>query len=70
MKPRASGAFVPTKKTGSLPVIATSTPIVTVAGALDSELGAYVRRELAKADMIAMDRCWDVSFKTMTSSTA
>ena len=38
-------------------------------GALDSELGAYIRRELAKADLIAMDRCWDVSFKTMTSST-
>jgi tripartite ATP-independent transporter DctP family solute receptor len=38
-------------------------------GALDADLGAYVRRELATADLIAMDRCWDVSFKTMTSST-
>jgi tripartite ATP-independent transporter DctP family solute receptor len=38
-------------------------------GALDADLGEYVRRELAKADLIAMNRCWDVSFKTMTSST-
>jgi TRAP-type transport system periplasmic protein len=36
---------------------------------LDADLGAYVRGELAKADLVAMDRCWDVSFKTMTSST-
>jgi tripartite ATP-independent transporter DctP family solute receptor len=36
--------------------------------ALDGDLGGYVRRELLKADLIAMDRCWDVSFKTMTSS--
>lgn len=38
-------------------------------GALDGELGGFVRGELAKADLIAMNRCWDVSYKTMTSST-
>ncbi len=38
--------------------------------ALDADLGAFVRGELAKADLVAMDRCWDVSFKTMTSSTS
>ena len=40
-----------------------------VYGAIDADLGAYVRDELAKSELIAMDRCWDVSFKTMTSST-
>jgi TRAP-type transport system periplasmic protein len=35
---------------------------------LDADLGAFIRRELAKANLIAMDRCWDVSYKTMTSS--
>ncbi len=37
---------------------------------LDGDLGAYVREELTKADLIPMDRCWDLSFKTMTSSIA
>ena len=36
---------------------------------LDADLGAYIRGELARADLVAMDRCWDVSFKTLTSST-
>ena len=40
-----------------------------VYAAVDADLGAYVRSELAKSGLIAMDRCWDVSFKTMTSST-
>lgn len=37
--------------------------------ALDGDLGGFIKRELGKSDLIAMDRCWDVSFKTMTSST-
>ena len=40
-----------------------------VYAAVDGDLGAYVRSELGKADLVAMPRCWDVSFKTMTSST-
>lgn len=36
---------------------------------LDGDLGAYVRSELEKSELVAMNRCWDVSFKTMTSST-
>lgn len=40
-----------------------------VYAALDGDLGAYVRSELGKAELVAMPRCWDVSFKTMTSST-
>ena len=41
-----------------------------VYAAVDGDLGAYVRAKLAQAELIAMPRCWDVSFKTMTSSTA
>ena len=40
-----------------------------VYAAVDGDLGAYVRSELGKAELVAMPRCWDVSFKTMTSST-
>ena len=40
-----------------------------VFGALDADLGAFVRKELSKVSLFAMDKCWDVSFKTLTSST-
>ena len=42
---------------------------VQVYAAIDGDLGAYVRGKLAQAELVAMPRCWDVSFKTMTSST-
>jgi len=37
--------------------------------ALDGELGAYVREQIAKANLIAMDRIWDNGFRQITSST-
>lgn len=37
--------------------------------ALDGELGAFVRKEIAKANLIAMDRIWDNGFRQITSST-
>jgi len=37
--------------------------------ALDGKLGAYVRAELAKANLLAMPKIWDNGFRQMTSST-
>lgn len=37
--------------------------------ALDGELGAFVRREIAKANLVAMDHIWDNGFRQITSST-
>ncbi|MDQ3214700.1 MAG: TRAP transporter substrate-binding protein [Pseudomonadota bacterium] len=37
--------------------------------AMDGELGAFVRKEIAKANLIAMDRIWDNGFRQITSST-
>jgi tripartite ATP-independent transporter DctP family solute receptor len=37
--------------------------------ALDGELGAFVRKEIAKANLVAMDRIWDNGFRQITSST-
>lgn len=37
--------------------------------ALDGKLGAFVRGELAKANLYAMPRIWDNGFRQMTSST-
>ena len=37
--------------------------------ALDGELGAYVRAQIAKAGIVAMDRIWDNGFRQITSST-
>lgn len=37
---------------------------------LDGDLGAYVRGKLEGAGLVPMNRCWDVSFKTLTSSGA
>lgn len=36
--------------------------------AVDGELGAYVRGEIQKANLIAMDRIWDNGFRQITSS--
>jgi len=36
--------------------------------ALDGELGAYVRAQIAKAGIVAMDRIWDNGFRQITSS--
>ncbi len=36
--------------------------------AMDGELGAYVRSQIAKANLVAMDRIWDNGFRQTTSS--
>lgn len=41
----------------------------TVWKALDGELGAYVRAQIAKANLVAMDNIWDNGFRQITSST-
>ena len=40
----------------------------TVWKALDGELGAFVRQEIGKVNLIAMDRIWDNGFRQITSS--
>jgi TRAP-type transport system periplasmic protein len=37
--------------------------------ALDGELGAYVRAQTLKSNIVAMDRIWDNGFRQITSST-
>lgn len=37
--------------------------------ALDGELGAFVRGQIAKSNLVAMDKIWDNGFRQMTSST-
>src|SRR5882724_4167016 len=41
----------------------------TVWKAMDGELGAYVRKEVAKANLVAMEKIWDNGFRQTTSST-
>ena len=41
----------------------------TVWKAMDGELGAYVRGEITKASLVAMDKIWDNGFRQITSST-
>jgi TRAP-type transport system periplasmic protein len=36
---------------------------------MDGELGAYVRGEIEKADLVAMEKIWDNGFRQITSST-
>ena len=36
---------------------------------MDGELGAYVRQQIAKANLVAMDKIWDNGFRQTTSST-
>jgi tripartite ATP-independent transporter DctP family solute receptor len=37
--------------------------------AMDGELGAYVRAQIAKAGLVAMDKMWDNGYRQVTSST-
>ena len=37
--------------------------------AMDGELGAHVRAEIAKSNLVAMDKIWDNGFRQITSST-
>ncbi|WP_046868535.1 TRAP transporter substrate-binding protein [Microvirga massiliensis] len=41
----------------------------TVWKAMDGELGAYVRAQITKANLVAMDKIWDNGFRQTTSST-
>lgn len=41
----------------------------TVWKALDGELGAHVRAQIAKSGLVAMDKIWDNGFRQITSST-
>ena len=41
----------------------------TVWKAMDGDLGAYIRGEIAKADLVVMDKIWDNGFRQITSST-
>ena len=41
----------------------------TVWKAMDGKLGAYVRGQIAKSGLIAMDRMWDNGFRQMTTGT-
>lgn len=41
----------------------------TVWKAMDGELGAYVRQQIAKANLVVMDKIWDNGFRQTTSST-
>ena len=36
--------------------------------AMDGDLGAYIRSQIAKANLVAMDRIWDNGFRQITSS--
>ena len=41
----------------------------TVWKAMDGDLGAYVRGQIAKAGLVAMDKIWDNGFRQITTST-
>jgi TRAP-type transport system periplasmic protein len=41
----------------------------TVWKAMDGELGAYVRSQILKANLVAMDKIWDNGFRQTTTST-
>ena len=36
--------------------------------AMDGDLGAYIRQQIAKANLVAMDKIWDNGFRQITSS--
>jgi tripartite ATP-independent transporter DctP family solute receptor len=42
---------------------------VAVWKAMDGELGAWIRAQIARKDIVAMDRIWDNGFRQTTSST-
>ncbi len=41
----------------------------TVWRAMDGDLGAYVRAQIAKSNLVAMEKIWDNGFREITSST-
>jgi tripartite ATP-independent transporter DctP family solute receptor len=41
----------------------------TVWKAMDGDLGAYVRQQIAKANLVVMDKIWDNGFRQITTST-
>jgi TRAP-type transport system periplasmic protein len=41
----------------------------TVWKAMDGEVGAYVRSQIAKTNLVAMDKIWDNGFRQITTST-
>jgi len=41
----------------------------TVWKAMDGDLGSFIRKEIAKANLVAMDKIWDNGFRHITSST-
>jgi len=41
----------------------------TVWKAMDGDLGTYIRAQIAKANLVAMDKIWDNGFRQTTSST-
>lgn len=41
----------------------------TVWRAMDGDVGAYVRAQIAKANLVAMDKIWDNGFRQITTST-
>src|SRR3954470_12377578 len=41
----------------------------TVWKAMDGDLGAYIRKEITKANLVVMDKIWDNGFREITSST-
>src|SRR6201991_5313186 len=41
----------------------------TVWKAMDGDLGAYIRKEIAKANIVAFEKIWDNGFRQTTSST-
>jgi len=62
-------------------ILATLVPAASISGvgfafpdyasvwkAMDGELGAHIRQQIAKANILAMDRIWDNGFRQITSS--
>jgi tripartite ATP-independent transporter DctP family solute receptor len=41
----------------------------TVWKAIDGDLGAFIRKEITKANLVVMDKIWDNGFREVTSST-
>jgi TRAP-type transport system periplasmic protein len=41
----------------------------TVWKAMDGDLGAFIRKEITKANLVVMDKIWDNGFREVTSST-
>src|SRR3954466_16050024 len=63
-------------------ILATLVPAASISGigfafanydavwkAMDGDLGAFIRKEIGKAGLIAMDKIWDNGFRQTTSST-